>query len=615
MRVWQAVPGIFKQAASKWVEDNYRTRTWHLHAALPIEKNVRKTRSFLQKAILGEVVRQGTSGTGNVLLIFTSTADSDKSHTDTLDATEEVKSVSSQASASVSDGAVSRVELSTTDVAQMREWLLNKGLSPKKVDHLESLITIRNQVPSSLPQPISYGVDELPVADRAETFDTNRQVPSATVRFAGDTAPYSTAGARVPNKLGSYDNDNALRVEPRSSLYAPRQVPSGSRNQYNYYPPPPPVTIYNKHYMDTSPSRHALHIRDETWRSRDREPRYGIERGRTITIDPERPYRRSSSDYYTDATASSRGSSPQRERSGNHRVDGRRHHSDSRPSRTRRSRAREYTTREREWEAELARERVVEEIMRDKADRQKLERQKERERDRKKEGSPQYGRERYEVIEVDQPSAQETDLRAEEVEVLRPPPRPVQTRTGFAATPKTTFDTSGDAIYGRPISLSMPRAERDITEIRRSSRRSRGAASENVLGWGEMDRWARQPKPGAPRHSYVYYGSSRRKGSGRSDFREHDASYVSDDDMEPFRQRQAKRIPTESKMETEVLTIRRDLSPEQIREIAEDAEDAMLDDEELKDKMLTRYTSVAAPPVASDTPVGNTLRIPIEQCD
>jgi hypothetical protein len=623
MKVWQTVPRIVKQSASKWVEDNYSARTWHLHAALPIEKNVRKTRSFLQKAILGEVIHRGTS---DVLLVFTSTADSDTSHADTLDVTEEIKSVSgSQTSAPVSEGAVSRIELSMMDVVQMREWLLNRGVSPAKADHLESLITIRDQVPQKS-QQMMYGVDERPAADKAYNLD-----PDRTVRFADDFALYSTASAQVPNKLGS--NGNPFRVEPRSSIYAPRQVPSGFLSDYHRPAPPPPVTIYNKHYTDTSPSRHARHSRDETWRSREREPRYGIERGRTITLDPERPYRSSSSD-----TIPSRGSSSERERSGYRRGDGRRHYTDSRRSPNRYRDDREY--RDRGWERERVAQRELEREIWE-LEREKEQLKKERKMEdakRERERSPQYERERIEVIEAEPSSAHEIDLRAGEVEVVRPPPRPVQARTRFAATPNVRIDSTGTAIYDLPSSLSVPGmseterrpikaspglsrlpshrqrrtdqahyprtqqythfdyedGERDLAETRRNSHRSRGAASEDILGWGEMDSWRRQPKP-ARRHLVT----------GRSGHRERDFHYFSDDDMEPFRQRHAKRIPKQSNIDTEVLTIRRDLSPEQIREIAEDAEDAMLDDEELKDKLLTRYTSIAAPPVASDSPVSN----------
>lgn len=632
MKVWQTVPRIIKQSASKWVEDNHSTRTWHLHAALPIEKNVRKTRSFLQKAILGEIVHRGTS---DVLLVFTSTTDSDTFHTDTLDVTEEIKSVSgSQTSAPVSEGAVSRIELSMTDVVQMREWLLNRGVSPAKADHLESLITIRDQVPPKSQQMI-YGGDERPAADKAYNLDSDR-----TVRFADDFAPYSTASAQVPNKLGA--NNNPFRVEPRSSLYAPRQVPIGSRSDYGRPPPPPPVTIYNaRSFTDNTPSRYASHSRDVTRRSRDRDTRYGTERGRSISIDPERSYKSYSSDYYTDATASSRRSSVERERSDNRRGDGYRHYTESRPMRRRGSRAREFETREeiRERERVAARE-LEREIRELEREREQLNKERKmRDVKRVRERSPQYERERIEVIEAEPSSANEIDLRAGKVGVLRPPPKPVQARTRFGATPNVRFDPSGTAIYDHPMSLSMPHVseterrasgpspglsrlpsrrdkhtdqvhyprtqqythfdyedgERDFAETRRNSHRSRGAASEDILGWGEMDSWSRKPKPA--RRNLV---------TGRSVHRERDAHYFSDDDSEPFRQRHAKRIPTRSNIDTEVLTIRRDLSPEQIREIAEDAEDAMLDDEELKDKMLMRYTSVAAPPLASDSPVSNT---------
>jgi hypothetical protein len=636
MKVWQAVPRIVKQSASKWVEDNYSTRTWHLHAALPIEKNVRKTRSFLQKAILGEVVRRGMS---DVLLVFTSTDDSATSHAETLDVTEEIKSVSSQTSAPVSEGAVSRIELSMMDVVQMREWLLNRGVSPAKADHLESLITIRDQVPPKSQQMI-YGDGERPAADKAYNLDSDR-----TVRFADDFAPYSTASAQVhvPNKLGSYDN--AFRVEPRSSLYAPRQVPSGSRNHYGRPPPPPPVMIYNNRYTDTSPSRHARYRRDETVRSRDQETPYGIEGGRTVTIDPERPYRDSSSEYPSDASWKS---SLEWGKSDNHKGDGRRHYTDSRPSRKRELRDREYVTRERERERERVAagelEREIRELERER-EQLKKERTKE-EAIRERERRQQLEWERIALVEVEPSSAHEIDLGAAEVGMNRRASSSVPpVRTG----PKIRFDTTGTSIYDLPSSLSVPRAsepeqrpsklppglsrlpsdrrqptdqvhyprtqkytrydyeegERDLAETRRNSHRSREAASKDILGWGEMDSRSRQPKAGDPIHSHVDYYRSRRKGSGRSDYRERDAHYVSDDDMGPFRQRQAKRIPTESNIDTEVLTNRRDLSPEQIREIAEDAEDAMLDDEELKDKMLTRYTSIAAPPVASDSPVSN----------
>jgi hypothetical protein len=148
MKVWQSVPRFAKQAASKWVENHFSSRTWHLHAALPIEKNVRKTRSLLQKAILGETVHQGTS---DVLLVFTSTDDYAASDADTLTVNEDGKSVSSHAAVPASD--VSRVELSKADIGQMREWLVSKGLSTKKVDELESMVLKRKHLASRPTQP------------------------------------------------------------------------------------------------------------------------------------------------------------------------------------------------------------------------------------------------------------------------------------------------------------------------------------------------------------------------------------------------------------------------------------------------------------------------------
>jgi hypothetical protein len=63
---------------------------------------------------------------------------------------------------------------------------------------------------------------------------------------------------------------------------------------------------------------------------------------------------------------------------------------------------------------------------------------------------------------------------------------------------------------------------------------------------------------------------------------------ISTDDQY-YRPQYGERAQTRSN--ADVIIIRRELSPERIEEDAEDAEDAMLDDVELKNKMMSRYTS------------------------
>lgn len=677
MKVWQAVPRFVKQSASKWVEENFSHRTWHLHAAIPIEKNIRKTRSLLQKAILGEVVHQGTS---DVLLVFTSADDHTASDADTLATTEEAKSESSQATAPASEGAASRVELSNADIGQMRAWLVSKGLSTKKIDELESLVAKHKDEATSPTQPTTATGEQAPLdgplaADRAYPAANNHRESSNTVRFVdGDVAPYPSVTIKNPKGRQAYNG--YPREESRFAPYGPQQVPRDpwdeyggylsstqgmrqnpysdyfgadrrsrgyyvgedeypyARRQTNYGSGATPIiNVYNDSSMP--PSRHARHNRHET--GIERESSYTVGgRGRdssaTMAIDRRRHSRDSSYDSNSSASSVRRRRDSSRSRRNEYIYDSRGN------SRSRYNQAEsDFLERKRPRAAGKKGRSSHHMGIGQSYDRDTSPRQRHAQRkndvyvepsraDRDIERRSRHMPERFEVIEVNpyptyrasEPAQMPTIIRRgslseSESRALR------QRRASLYQEPSAKIRPNGTAVYTQPPSLGMPRASEnerqapspepyqlsgqrekrpdtlpyrhvrkptafsdpEDEELRfRIIERERKPVRRYDTGVDVIpDSWSRHTVPARP------YGA----------YPDDDARHVIDVDERFYRPQRLEHIQARSNINAEAITIRKELSPERIVEDAEDAENALLDDAELKRKMLSMYTSGTAP--------------------
>jgi len=243
LRAWQTLPRSAKQAASRWVNENFSDRIWNLHAALPVQKDIRTTRKLLQKAILGAIAHQDMA---SVMLVFSSTEEYASSETDSTAVAGGSVSGSSHTHGLMSDGGISRVELSQTDVEQMREWLTAKGLSTAKIAELESLVAKQKESAASgaatQPSKPTHGNSSrqddgtgYDLTDGSFQADISRQGSGSHVRFVtGDVAPlmrkHSNTTATASKGSNTY-----------SSMYPVSQERSGAYPTDSYsYPWNPP---------------------------------------------------------------------------------------------------------------------------------------------------------------------------------------------------------------------------------------------------------------------------------------------------------------------------------------------------------------------------------------
>ena len=292
LKAWQALPRSVKQAASKWVDDNFSHQVWHLHAALPIQKDIRTTRRLLQKAVLGAVAHQGVA---SIMLVFSST---EKYVTcETGSTTRGSVSSSSETWTQVSDTGASRVDLSHADMEQMREWLTTKGLSAAKIAELEALVVKQKESAAATaatqasmsndhnpPQDDNTGHDQTDATDQA---GISHQGSGSHVRFvSGDVAPStrhrSDATTVAFRGSNTYDRGHAFvrRPEPyRTSAHdGPRQDP----REYSLIAPygQGRTHIGDTHYVDSHQSAYdRRNSRDpnrtrteDEWEYRDRRP-------------------------------------------------------------------------------------------------------------------------------------------------------------------------------------------------------------------------------------------------------------------------------------------------------------------------------------------------------
>jgi hypothetical protein len=294
LRAWQALPRSVKLAASGWVDDNFSYRVWHLHAASPIQKDTRTTRRLLQKAVLGAVAHRGMA---SIMLVFCSTQKYLTSETGGVTTTGD----------SMSDSHTgSRIELSQTDVEQMREWLTTKGLSTAKIAELESLVVKQKESAAAsaatqtpLPQDQGFAVDENTghePTDATVQVGLGRHGARSHVRFAtGDAAPSTrqkseanTNGSRVGN---TYDRGYVEHISRQPEPYGPSRAHEGPGQEYRYVlpPPPPPLRTWTPPFNDPhafNPWPPYNHIPHESAFNAPRFPSdYAPEPNRTRTED------------------------------------------------------------------------------------------------------------------------------------------------------------------------------------------------------------------------------------------------------------------------------------------------------------------------------------------
>lgn len=561
MRAWQDVPRSVKQSASRWVDYYYSDRIWHLHAALPFAKDARRTRKFLQKAILGEALHQGTS---SILLVFSSSEKYSDPQVDTS-AAEDAKSVSSHASVPNSTGAASRVELSQADIEQMRDWLVARGLSTAKIAQLENLVVKQKESATASAQPqASAGERTLAEEQRAPAENVtihNLGKPGTNVRFVDDSTAYKSkdwatlanAAPAVPasfkvDKSAHKKDDFLFRPEAYNSRVPERHVDLGI---YRGYSPPRRAYSYDNQFGE-------------------RERTYDIERanahGRSSRVDDDREYeRRLHENYYTKEIAA--------------------------------------LNKERD---ELRRRRDLYEN--DLFDYQE---QYRRDQERPTRSEPQTSR--YARAYRSSPSP--------------PPPRPrpysIYERH-YSTVPKQSDIKSDKAAEAnsyergdstaririvegprhssRHRSRSRDRTDHDVVQVierePRSIRHRSPSSSSSPRVYGEVYP-ARRPsfEPFSPvpieREEIIIRRRGSRSRHNTNEYPSYDADIsrtarqASKYDEWAFRPRHA---ATETYVETETIHFPRASSPEELQEDVSDAEDAMLGDAELTNKMMIKYT-------------------------
>jgi hypothetical protein len=282
LRAWQALPRSVKQAASSWVDENFSHRTWHLHAALPIQKDIRTTRRLLQRAVLGTVAHQGVA---SILLVFSST---EKYVTSETSAVRGSVSSSSDTWDGMYDGGASRVDLSQADMEQMREWLTTKGLSAEKIAELEALVVKQKESAAaaaatqasmrrdqSSPQRDNTGDDP---TDATVQAVISRPGAASHVRFvSGDVAP-SMRQKSDATTVASRRSNSGYNFHRRPEPYQ-TSTHDGLRQDYRDGSPQPPPHRLPEHASD-APKNPFEHYRyDPTRRHSSRridDPLYRV---------------------------------------------------------------------------------------------------------------------------------------------------------------------------------------------------------------------------------------------------------------------------------------------------------------------------------------------------
>lgn len=584
MRAWQTIPQPIRKAAFDWITETYPDRLWHLHAALPLESDVRKTRKFLQKAILGEVLRQGTS---DILLVFsTSSTDQYAASPPDNTAAGDAKSESSRTSVPASEGAASRVELSKADLEQMRDWLVTKGLSTAKIAELEAMVTKQKEAATTSAPPQAPAGERLSGEEQRYTAATSNlrsdfREPNMTVRFAADAGVNRTQQRSDEWVLPNTFNESAQR---KGSLgYPTAEPPKDSsiyrrddRQGYREYSLPPRAYSYDNEFGERERSFDIERVK-----SRGREAQLEAD----LQNYPRDYYKKSYDDVGYKPRSGLTVERDQLARGYEHLY---------------RDDAYDYRGRDQ---------------TRDRYDRDSNAivnkddmwdyRARDRDRDR-------YNREQeYVVIERAPRSGPHRRSPSPSPPPPPPPPRhrypsPVYERGYERPSRPSERDytrASGTRSYvvrnGNPFApaelppnIPLPTNYRSRSRERRVDHRFSRSPSPRIsryrtspprrTTYDQRSPISREPEEILIRRKEYYY--------------DQDSSRNKDDEW-AFRPSDAEH---KRHVDIEVIRIPRSSSPEEIREDVSDSEDAMLDDAELKNKMMIKYTGGALPFVVPD---------------
>jgi hypothetical protein len=589
LRAWQALPRSVKQAASRWVDENFSYRAWHLHAALPIQKDVRATRRFLQKAVLGAVANQGTA---SIMLVFSSTQRFDTAEMRSTSVAGDSVSESSHTHAPMSDGGVSRVELSQTDMEQMREWLTSRGLSTAKIAELESLVVKQKEsaaaaaeTQSSMPYDQSREDKEHTARELArETTrrqkaeaeghyqteataqaEIRRQGSGSHVRFAtaDDVAPstrhQSNATTVASRRSNTYDRVYAEPVFSQPVAYRTSRTHDSLRHGYRDSSPP----LYFRRLNERAPKASEIPSDDEWYHYAPRSDSF-----RRVDNTDYRAESHQSAYGRRDPREPPRGPNPTR-------TEDEWEHRDRRPQTYRQdydttiidpssyeNRDRGHGSRARSTGyAPTPIVNVHNEVLEDPS------------RDRFSPPSssrPVHSNHRHSGGRGHQGGL--ADERAEELAEIRLEERRARSRSpgrhGTVETYQVSREYERSRGHGRSIDDGNARLE---AEVRRE-------ASPRPLRTIQRER----PMP-APQVRHEIFTKP------YNDYGRRQSSYLG-----------STRIPRV--VYPEILSIPRQLSPEPLLDDLSDAEDAALDDAELKNKMLVKYTggTVANTPAGPD---------------
>ncbi|KAM0717680.1 hypothetical protein Q7P37_007532 [Cladosporium fusiforme] len=294
---YHAIPQSIRKGVTDLIESDYgpgsveSARDWHLHAAMRVQKESRKAQKLLQKAILGTILSRGTA---NTLLVYCRYRP--KHITGHSIAGSSVVGVNSSAS-SVPPNRMPPVELSQTDIGHMKAWLRNKGLSASKIAELEARLV----------KPIDSPFQSGEPAVTTDNHKSENAQPRAEEKINLDGVPSRSVGTIhvAPDGAAAYERDRQDHVylaqhgQPRQRELPPETEKSGVPNLSSYdYPVrqrqpgesyDEPIVI-RRDYRDWSPTRERRHqyrdndvyAREQPW---DLAPRDEIARRRRAEVE------------------------------------------------------------------------------------------------------------------------------------------------------------------------------------------------------------------------------------------------------------------------------------------------------------------------------------------
>lgn len=286
---------------------------WHLHAAMQVQKYPRRGQKTLRRALLGSAPPRDATDT---LLVYCRHR---PRHELGL-----INSRPNSASASLSPALAPRVEISQTDLEQLRAWLNSIGLSTARVDELEAWLVKQKDISAYLDQPTvtvpnnELG-DEQPKAERkTDRVDESENLAhnDVTIRFMRDgdsRAVDDTAGPRnaehriVPDPvedrsrrrgghppetepIAAPDLDRLrYRPDPRGQLGTYNGYPAASANPYSTLNVGPPNQQWDSSYgyndvYQSQPRDRSIRFEDDEIDIRPARPAARLNRGAERTV-------------------------------------------------------------------------------------------------------------------------------------------------------------------------------------------------------------------------------------------------------------------------------------------------------------------------------------------